>query len=129
MPNPPLGDQELEVLRYIAEHPPISVGEVAERFGDSHGLARTTILTVMERLRRKGYLTRKKMQGRYRYSARLPKAELLRSLVRDFAERVLGGSLQPFVAYLTREARLTDRELAALRKLVRQLEGKRRGGA
>jgi len=49
----------------------------------------------MERLRRKGYLTCKKMQGRYRYSARLPKAELLRSLVRDFAERVLGGSPQP----------------------------------
>jgi len=38
MPNPPLGDQELEVLPYIAEHAPISVGEAAERFGDSHGL-------------------------------------------------------------------------------------------
>ena len=48
MDKPPLGDQELETLRYISEHAPISVGEVAAGFGEPRGLARTTVLTVME---------------------------------------------------------------------------------
>ncbi len=52
----PVGDQELVVLRWVAEHGPVTVGEVAEKFGEPQGLARSTILTVMERLRGKGHL-------------------------------------------------------------------------
>jgi len=118
----------MEVLGYVAEHGPISVGEVAERFSASHGLARTTILTVIDRLRRKGYLMRKRVEGVYRYSPTVPAPELLRSLVSDFAQRVLGGSPQPFLAYLLEEAELSDRQVAELRKLVREMERKRKGG-
>jgi CubicO group peptidase (beta-lactamase class C family) len=39
---------------------------------------------VMERLRKTGYLRRRKAGGVYQYSPSLPKADLLRSLVRDF---------------------------------------------
>ena len=45
---------------------PPTVGEVAERFGEAQGLARSTILTVMERLRKKGHLTRGKVEGVFR---------------------------------------------------------------
>jgi len=128
MAGAPLGTQEMRVLGYVAEHAPITVGEVAERFSASHGLARTTILTVIERLRRKGYLRRRKVGGIYRYSPTIPTPDLLRSLVSDFAQRVLGGSPQPFFAYLLQEAELSDAEVAQLRKLGRDLETKRKGG-
>ncbi len=95
-----LGDQELEVLRYVAEHAPISVGEVAAQFGEPRGLARTTILTVMERLRQKGYLTRQKKDNIYRYWPQMPQGEVLKGLVQEFVEKTLAGSLSPFVAYL-----------------------------
>jgi len=123
-----LGDQEQEVLGFAAEHAPITVGEVAKHFAESHGLARTTISTVMERLRRKGYLRRRKVEGVYRYSPCVPKGDLLRSLVCDFADRVFGGSAQPFVAYLVQDAQLSDSEVAKLEKLVRELARKRKGG-
>jgi predicted transcriptional regulator len=86
MEKPSLGDQELEVLRFVAEHAPISVGEVAQQFGVPRGLARTTILTVMERLRRKGYLARSKERPA-RYSPRLSQNEVLRGLVRPGRSR------------------------------------------
>jgi predicted transcriptional regulator len=127
MEPPPLGDQELEVLRYITDRPSASVGEVAEGFGAPKGLARTTIQTVMERLRHKGYLRRRKAKGVLRYSARLSKADLLKALVRSFRERVLGGSLEPFVAHLAEDGDLTEQDIEALQRLVRQLEGRRRG--
>src|SRR5262245_31849691 len=95
-----LGHLELDVLRYVADHHPISVREVAAHFSSVSGQARTTVLTVMQRLRRKGYLARRKVDGVQRYSPTRDKAELLHSLVADFVDGVLGGSVWPFVAYL-----------------------------
>lgn len=112
-----LGDQELTLLRYVTDHAPVTVREAAEQFGEPHGLARTTILTMMERLRQKNYLTRFKDQGAFQYQPVIAKTELMQTLVRDFVEKSLGGSLSPFVAYLS-ESKLSERELADLRQLV-----------
>ena len=128
MARAPLGDQEQQVLGYVAARAPITVGEVARSFHESRRLARTTIATVMERLRRKGYLKRVKVDGVYHYSPRMPRAKLMRTLVRDFANRVFGGSAQPFVAYLAEDAELTEAERAKLEELVRDLGRRRKGG-
>src|SRR5947209_5078754 len=102
MKRPSLGDRELDVLRYVSEHAPLSAREVAEQFGVPEGLARTTIVTLMERLRKKGYLTRRRKEGVYRYSPRQPHGEVLQDLVRQFLEKTLGGSVSPVFGYLTR---------------------------
>jgi predicted transcriptional regulator len=125
MEKPSLGDQELEVLRFVSEHAPISVGEVAQQFGEERGLARTTILTVMERLRKKGYLLRSK--GRpARYSPHVPQTEVMRGVVGEFIRKTLGGSLSPFVAYLQEAKDVSDAELAELRQMVEELEAERK---
>lgn len=82
----------------------------------------------MERLRKKGYLTRKRIDGVYRYSPRVPKANLLQKLVRDFVETALGGSLAPFVSYLVEEAKVSEEELKELKKVVRELEAQEKSG-
>ena len=122
MKKPPLGELELEVLRFIAGHAPLSVGEVMKRFGEERGLARTTILTVMGRLREKGYLTRSPVNGLFRYTTAVATTELLRGLVENFVEKTLGGSLSPFVAYITETKNLTKEEVAELTRLVQDLE-------
>src|SRR5438876_3247902 len=99
LPQKNIGRAELEILNYINDRHPVTVREVAEHFAVTKGHARTTILNVMERLRHKRFLTRRKIDGFYQYSPRLPKAALLQRLVRDFVERALEGSLAPFVAY------------------------------
>lgn len=118
MKKPPLGAQELEVLRYVADHAPVSVRQVAEGYGEPRNLARTTILTMMERLRKKGFLLRKKEGGAFEYSPALAKADLLQGLVENFVEKTLGGSLSPFVAYLAEAKDLSEEEVAELKKLV-----------
>ena len=121
-----VGRAELEILHYVQDHYPVTVRDVADHFAESHGHVRTTILNVMERLRKKRFLTRRKVEGVFRYEPRMGKADLLQSLVRDFVEKTLGGSLSPFVAYLSREAKLSEEELKELRELVEELKGKER---
>src|SRR5438128_54326 len=102
METPHVGEQELEVLQFVTDHAPIAGREVAERFAEERGLARTTVLTVIERLRKKGFLSRRRREGVYHYSPRVSKVELLQGLVGEFVQRTLGGSVSPVVAYLSR---------------------------
>jgi len=120
-----VGEQELSVLRYVAEHGPVTVGEVAERFGEAQGLARSTILTVMERLRKKGHLTRRKVEGVFQYNSPLPESELLRGVVGDFVERTLAGSLSPFVTYLAEAEDVSEEELQQLQDVVARLQSRK----
>src|SRR5262249_1928309 len=122
MDIPPLGDQQLDLLKYVADHAPITVREVAQQFGEDRGLARTTILTMMEKLRQKGYLMRRRDGGVWVYSPSIGKADVMQQIVQGFVERTLGGSIAPFVAYLTKTERISKEELDDLERIVRELK-------
>ncbi len=123
-----IGREEMQVLRYVAEQQPVSVRDVADQLAITSGKARTTVLTVMERLRAKGYLVRRKKGGIYRYSPKRSQADVLRSLVADFVRQALGGSVSPFVAYLAEDANLDDEQVQELGRVVADLEARRAGG-
>jgi predicted transcriptional regulator len=121
-----IGDQELALLRYVAEQGGATVGEAAEGFGAPRNLARSTVLTMMERLRAKGYLGRRQAEGVFRYAARKSDGALLHGVVKDFVDRTLGGSVSPFVAYLTETEEVSETELAELERLVAKLQARRK---
>jgi predicted transcriptional regulator len=123
-----IGREEMQVLRYVADRHPVSVRDVADHVAATSGQARTTVLTVMERLRDKGYLVRRKKGGVYLYRPKRSQAEVLRNLVADFVREALGGSVSPFVAYLAEEGNLNDEEVRELARLVAELEAQRAGG-
>jgi predicted transcriptional regulator len=122
-----IGEQELALLRHIADRGAVSVAEAVEQFGSERGLARSTVLTMMERLRKKGHLGRRLLSGIYRYRARTSSAELLKGAVRHFVEGKLNGSVSPFLAYLSEAPELSDAELRELEAIVARLtESKRK---
>ena len=121
-----IGEQELALLRHIADAGGATVGEVAEAFGRDRGLARSTVLTMMERLRKKGRLVRRLVDGVYRYRARSTSAELMQGAVERFVERHLGGSVSPFLAYLSDAGDLSDEELRELTDVVDKMKSIRR---
>ncbi|MFZ0870918.1 MAG: BlaI/MecI/CopY family transcriptional regulator [Rhodanobacter sp.] len=126
MSKPTIGDQELGLLHYLSDHQSASVGEVAAGFGEPRGLARSTVLTMMERLRSKGYLKRRQLKGMFRYSTATGPGEAMRSAVGSFVEKTLSGSVSPFVAWMSERAKVSDTELAELEALVVQLQSKRK---
>ena len=121
-----IGEQEMALLRHVADADGATVGEVAESFGAERELARSTVLTMMERLRKKGHLTRKLDAGIFRYRARSTSAALLQGAVGRFVERHLGGSVSPFAAYLSEAEDLSDADLKELSDVVNRLRSSRR---
>ena len=121
-----IGEQELTLLRHIADRGGLTVGQAAEEFGTSRGLARSTVLTMMERLRRKGHLSRRMADGVYRYRARVTSADLLKGAVQRFVERNLDGSVSPFLAYLSESTELSADEVRQLERIVGRLSASRK---
>jgi predicted transcriptional regulator len=123
-----LGAQELELLRHLTEQEqgtPRTVGEVAEAYGAPRGLSRSTVVTVMERLRAKGYLEREKgPDGVFRYAPAAAQEEVMGGLIDRFIERTLSGSLTPLAAYFGRRKRLSPDEQRQLESLLAKLEEK-----
>ena len=126
MRKPTIGDQELALLQHIDESGAASVGEVAASFGEPRGLARSTVLTMMERLRGKGYLKRRQLRGMLRYSIATGPGEAMRSAVGSFVEKTLSGSVSPLVAWMSEHADVSETELAELEALVAQLQTRRK---
>jgi predicted transcriptional regulator len=122
-----IGDQELALLQYIEDTPRSSVADVCAGYGEPRGLARSTVLTMMERLRAKGYLTRRKAEGSFRYSVTGESGEVMNGAVARFVERTLQGSVSPFVAWMAERGQVSDSELAELEALVGQLQSRRKG--
>jgi predicted transcriptional regulator len=120
-----IGDQELALLRYVAEQGSVTVAQAVEAFGAARGLARSTVLTMMDRLRAKGHLERRRVDGVYQYSSPRSSDDLLRGVVRSFVEKTLDGSVSPFVSYLVEAADVSDKELAELERLVAKLQSQR----
>jgi predicted transcriptional regulator len=84
------------------------------------------VLTMMERLRKKGHLSRKQVDGIYRYATRTAPGDAVQHAVASFVDRTLGGSVTPFVTFLAEAHQVSDAELAELEELVARLQDERR---
>ena len=120
--KPSLGELELEVLKVIWDRQPCTVLAVAEVMAERRDLARTTVLTVMQRLHAKGVLKRRKRRGVYHFSATQQRDVTLSTLIGGFVEQVLDGSALPFVAYLAKAKGLSPEQSKALSDIVANME-------
>jgi predicted transcriptional regulator len=112
-----LGDLEravMDVLWTVDE--PRTVREVYEQLVPARDIAYTTVMTVLDRLAKKGLLVQHREGRAYHYRARASRAELTAELMRDtlegFGEEARGPALVAFVA----EASPDD--VAALRRAL-----------
>ncbi len=119
--KPGIGQAESDILRFIVDQQSATVGDVADHIAKTKGQSRNTAMTVMERLRAKGFLRRTKAEGVYRYAPVASKARVMEGLVSDFVEGVLGGSVSPLVAYLTNRVDVDEKQLRELKALVERL--------
>ncbi|HEY7509492.1 MAG TPA: BlaI/MecI/CopY family transcriptional regulator [Vicinamibacteria bacterium] len=115
-----LTPQELEIMKVVWELGGATVRDVYERLRARRRIAYTTVLTMMNVLERKGHL-KKRAEGRsFRYQPARPRAEVVRAMVREFLDRMFGGSAQPLLVHLLEERRLSDDDLRELSRRIRE---------
>lgn len=94
---PPL---ELECLRALWCMSEGNVRQVREALLPARALAYTTVMTVLERLVRKGAAARRKEGRSFVYAPLLSRDVLRRIAVRELVDTLFGGSEQELIGYL-----------------------------
>lgn len=109
------GSLEREVMAVVwASSSPLSVRDVLAALPPSHPVAYTTVMTILDRLTRKGFLTRERDGKAFRYSATVSREDHVARLMHEALE-----SAADRTAALTHfAARVTDEEADALRRAL-----------
>ena len=95
---PPL---ELECLKILWDLGEGNVRDVREGLADRRKLAYTTVMTVLDRLARKGGVARRKVGRSFLYTPVFDREVLRRAAVDQLVNSYFGGSREALLAYLT----------------------------
>jgi predicted transcriptional regulator len=117
-PSPTLTPQELELMKLVWSRGQATVRDVYEALLEERRIAYTTVMTMMNVLEKKGHLKKKAAGRSFLYRPTRPQRQVIGALVREFVERVFGGSAEPLLVHLVDE-RLGPEELDALAKRIR----------
>jgi predicted transcriptional regulator len=121
-----LGPLEQVVMDHLWDASgPRTVREVFDDVGKRRRLAYTTVMTVMDRLRRKGLLRRTKVGRAFAYEATGSRGEYDAGLVR----RILAASRDRRSVLLGFVRAVDEEELAELERIVRRAQRDRRSGS
>jgi predicted transcriptional regulator len=119
-PRATLAPQELEIMKAVWARRSATVRDVYEDLRARRRVAYTTVMTMMNILERKGHL-KKRAEGRsFVYQPARPKRQVMRAMVREFLDRVFGGSAEPLLVQLVQDRRLTERDLAEIARRIRK---------
>lgn len=99
-----------------------TVRDVYETLLEHRKIAYTTVMTMMRVLEKKGYVKTHRENRAFVYRPTRPQRQVLRSMVREFVDRVFNGSAQPLLVHLVEDRRLSPQELEELERLIREAE-------
>jgi predicted transcriptional regulator len=121
-----LGKLEAEVMEILWRRSNQTVSEVEERLRRKREIAHTTVLTTLDRMYRKGYLTREKSGKAFVYAPRYTREEFERGLAQEVLGALLGGLGEPVLSTFVELVGEDEAKLERLEELIRRKrEGKK----
>jgi BlaI family transcriptional regulator, penicillinase repressor len=107
---------ELEIMQVLWETGPASVQMVQKQL--KRELAYTTVQTMLTVLHRKKKVNRTLKDKAYIYKPTVSRTKFTGHAVREFIDRMFGGSAEGLVMSLLQEKHLTPEKLASLHELI-----------
>jgi len=115
---PRLTQPELDVMKCLWSGGRMSARELHEQVGEPQGWAYSTTRTTLERMVRKGLVSKGSFHGLHLYAPLISRATGLARMVWDFATQVLETGPSPVVSLFASSSALEDEEIDELRALL-----------
>ena len=117
-------EAELSILKVLWRQGPCTVRQVWDQISPEQRTGYTTVLKIMQIMAEKGLLERDERQRSHVYKPRQSQDQTQRQVVGHLLERLFAGSAPSLVMQLLATRKATPEELAEIRKLLDQAEGK-----
>lgn len=123
-----LTDLQLAILRVLWDRGTASAADITEALHPSRQLAQQTIATILTRLERRGIVGHETRQRQYIYMPAITEAEVRRSMLAEFTERLFEGDVAALVNHLLSNKDMSRGDLARVKKMIAEYESKRGRG-
>ena len=115
-----LGDLQSAVMDVLWEHGEATVKDVIDALPSDPAPAYTTVLTILQKLTRTGWVTHRSAGRSYVYTPLCSRDEAGRSAIRRFVDKVFAGDRVLAFQQLISETPLDAEELETLRSMIEQ---------
>lgn len=119
-----LGDLERAVLEALWEHGELPGKEVYNRLGKKYKVQHNTLLTVLDRLIKKGLVLKQRDGRNNTYSAKISRDEFAKEIASPIIEELLDVSSHAAMSAFVESAGRDPEKLEELKKLIREAEKK-----
>jgi BlaI family transcriptional regulator, penicillinase repressor len=113
-----LGDLQLAILKILWERGEAATTEVHVALEASHGLAPTTVATMLRKMETRGLVSHREEGRRFIYRATLAETDAASSAAVDVLDRLFDSSLAGMVSHLLELRKVDADELDELARLV-----------
>ena len=118
----PVSAAEAQVMQVLWERSPRSADEVVAALAASTDWAEPTVKTLLNRLLNKGAIQATRDGRRYLYSPVLAREAWVAQQSEGLLQRLFDGRVAPLVAHFSERGRLSDADVAELRKLLEEID-------
>ncbi len=117
--RPRASEYELAVLEVLWQRGAATIREITEEvYGEVSTTTYATVQKLLERLEKKGCVTRSRKPSAHVFRAKVDRSDLLDQGLEDLAEKLCDGSLTPILIHLVEHTKLKKRDLEILRRLI-----------
>ena len=110
---------KLQILKILWKESPLLAREVQSKLKeDGRSLAKTSVITTLNTMFMKKYLTRKKQGNTYLFSPRITEEQVASRVLDDVVDRVFDGSTSAVMLSLFDAREIDHDELQELRSLI-----------
>ncbi|MCX4353153.1 MAG: BlaI/MecI/CopY family transcriptional regulator [Lachnospiraceae bacterium] len=118
-----VSDAELEILEVLwSADTPLNAGEIRTRLDENKNWERTTVLTLIQRLLKKGVISQEKREVYY-YAPHIKREEYVKEETKHFVDKFFKGSSRNLAAALVNSEALTKEDIEELRNYFNQTMG------
>ena len=96
----------------------MTVAEIWESIRELRRVSRTTVLNLVDRLEKRGWLKREKIDGLFRYSPTVNRKQTEEKLATNFVGEFFDGSPSSLILILLGSKRLSKAEVQKLKALI-----------
>jgi BlaI family transcriptional regulator, penicillinase repressor len=113
---------ESVVMNVLWQRSPMATEDVMAALEDKEKWQASTVKTLLNRLLRKGAIKAQRDGRRYLYSPVIKREQWLSDESAGLLDRLFGGRIAPFVAHFSQSRKLSKRDIAELKQLIRELD-------
>ncbi|WP_179952029.1 BlaI/MecI/CopY family transcriptional regulator [Marinicella rhabdoformis] len=117
-----IAESELTVISTLWKQSPLTIGQIIERVQHNTDWHDNTIKTLVNRLLKKGHISRVKDGRQFFYSPITEENQVAETESNQLLDRFFKGKLSPLLAHFAENKKITQQDLSEIENIIQNIK-------